>query len=159
MAEITARDQRRLIPITSSSSIQQLIHHNDGGGGQNFFFISSSSTHGKKWKNSLLGCCCCNDYWIIYWPEPGAHKSTRKHTREREQVWNFPPPSVLWNEERFFSSNSSACLLFFYNEKRWIITVWKSGRKSSVSLRFPFSTLVSMEISCCSLRCNLQKEV
>lgn len=53
MAEITARDQRRLIPITSSSSIQQLIHHNDGGG-QNFFSYHHLAHMGRNEKIRCL---------------------------------------------------------------------------------------------------------
>ena len=54
MAEITGRDQRRLIPITSSS-FQQLIHHNDGGG-QNFFFISceDEKKYSVAWKTAAV---------------------------------------------------------------------------------------------------------
>ena len=83
--KLLLEDQRRLIPITSSH--QQLIHHNDGRG-QNFFFhiiLGHTWAEGRKrrfWDlargptSSRGTVFSCNDYWIIYWPEPGAHKST-----------------------------------------------------------------------------------
>ena len=62
MAEITARDQRRLIPITSSSSIQQLIHHNDGGG-QNFFSYHHLAHMGRR--NGKIRCLAAVVVMII----------------------------------------------------------------------------------------------
>ena len=65
MAEITARDQRRLIPITSSSSIQQLIHHNDDGG-QNFFSYHHLAKHmGRNEKEAKIRCLAAVVVMII----------------------------------------------------------------------------------------------